>query len=84
VLVAASGILRRVNERISLQGRSLVCVYVLVAIVRKELDLQLSLSQLLQILSVNAFEQIPLPELVAQTQTRDDSLNVCNQLMLWN
>ena len=61
-----------------------VCVYVLVAIVRKELRLQLSLSQILQVLSVNAFEQIPLAQLVADTQPDDESLDSCNQLMLWN
>ena len=60
-----------------------VCVYVLVAIVRKQLGLEISLSQLLQILSVNVFEQIPLPELVAQTQTQDVPCNARNQLMLW-
>ena len=49
-----------------------VCVYVLVAIVRKELRLELSLSQLLQILSVNVFEQIPLAELVAKTQSQNE------------
>ncbi len=32
-----------------------LCVYVLVAIVRKELGLELSLSQILQVLSVNVF-----------------------------
>ena len=37
-----------------------VSVYVLVAIIHKELGLQISLSQVLQILSVNAFEQVPL------------------------
>src|SRR5271169_1549678 len=41
-----------------------ICVYVLVAIIRKELRLELSLSQILQILRVNAFEQVPLQELV--------------------
>jgi hypothetical protein len=60
-----------------------VCVYVLVAIVRKQLGLELSLSQLLQILSVNVFEQIPLAELVAKTQTRDELGDTRNQLMLW-
>jgi hypothetical protein len=35
-----------------------------VAIVRKELRLELSLSQILQVLSVNVFEQAPLAELV--------------------
>lgn len=60
-----------------------VCIYVLVAIVRKELSLKPSLSQILQILSVNAFEQVPLAELVANTQTQDALPNNCNQLMLW-
>ena len=59
-----------------------VCVYVLVAIVRKELRLELGLSQILQILSVNVFEQVPLAELVTRTQTEDNSLNMGNQLML--
>lgn len=44
-----------------------ICVYVLVAIIRKELSLNLSLSQNLQVLSVNAFEQVPLAELVADS-----------------
>ena len=60
-----------------------VCVYVLVAIVRKQLRLEISLSQLLQILSVNVFEQIPLAELVAKTRTQDDPDGTRNQLMLW-
>lgn len=61
-----------------------VCVYVLVAIVRKELHLELSLSQILQVLSVNAFEQVPLAELVANAQSPEISVDSCNQLMLWN
>jgi hypothetical protein len=61
-----------------------VCVYVLVAIVRKELHLELSLSQILQVLSVNAFEQVPLAELVANTQSPGITVDSCNQLMLWN
>ena len=61
-----------------------VCVYVLVAIMRKELHLELSLSQILQVLSVNAFEQVPLAELVANTQSPESMADSCNQLMLWN
>ncbi len=61
-----------------------ICVYVLVAIVRKELRLELSLSQILQILSVNAFEQVPLAELVAKTASQIDSGDNHNQLMLWH
>lgn len=48
-----------------------ICVCVLGAIIRKELPLDLSLSQILQILSVNPFEQIPLAELVNQTASQD-------------
>jgi IS4 transposase len=61
-----------------------ICIYVLVAIVRKELRLELSLSQILQILSVNVFEQIPLAQLVTQTQSQNDPINSPNQLMLWD
>jgi len=61
-----------------------VCVYVLVAIVRKELKLELTLSQILQILSVNAFEQMPLPQLVAISASQAEEGDSRNQLMLWN
>jgi hypothetical protein len=61
-----------------------ICVYVLVAIVRQELCLEMSLSQILQILSVNVFAQIPLAELVTQTQSQNDPSNSHNQLMLWD
>jgi transposase len=58
-----------------------VCVYVLVAIVRKELGLELSLSQILQVLSVNVFEQMPLAELVVKNATQDETLDSRNQLV---
>jgi len=43
-----------------------VCMYVLVAIVKKELKLEPSLSIILQVLSVNVFQQEPLPQLFTQ------------------
>jgi hypothetical protein len=61
-----------------------ICIYVLVAIVRKELGLELSLSQILQILSVNVFAQIPLAELVAKTASQNHPTDSRNQLMLWS
>jgi IS4 transposase len=61
-----------------------ICVYVLVAILRKEHAIELSLSQLLQVLSVNAFEQVPLLELVMKTASQDPDPNSPNQLMLCN
>ncbi len=58
-----------------------VCVYVLVAIVRKELELELSLSQILQVLSVNVFEQVPLAELVTKTASQNETSDSRNQLV---
>ena len=43
-----------------------VCVYVLVAIVRKQLHLQQSLHSILQVISVYPFEQVPLAELLTE------------------
>jgi len=60
-----------------------VCVYVLVAIIRKELELDVSLSQMLQILSVSVFEHVPLAELFVKLAPQAETLNSCNQLMLW-
>jgi len=61
-----------------------VCVWVLAAIVRKQFGLDLSLSQMLQVLSVNAFEQVPLVEQLAEFQSRKQPSPVSKQLMLWD
>jgi hypothetical protein len=44
---------------------SAICVYLMVAIVRKQLRVQKSLNEMLQIVSVHIFEQTPLAELLA-------------------
>ena len=59
-----------------------VCTYVLVAILRKELGLELTLSQIFQVLSVNVFEQMPLAELVAKTASQNQVPDSHNQLVL--
>lgn len=61
-----------------------ICVYLLVAILRKELHLEISLSRLPQILSVNVFETTPLPQLVANATSPDREPAVCNQWILWD
>ncbi len=53
----------------------------LVAIVRKELKLEMSLSQILQVLSVNVFEQVPLTELVTKTVSQNETSNSHNKLV---
>jgi hypothetical protein len=60
-----------------------LCVYVLVAIVKKELNLKQSLFEILQILSVNPFEQVPINELLMNIKTQSQNPSQHNQLMLW-
>lgn len=60
-----------------------VAVYVLVAIVRKRLDLDLSLHSMLQILSVTPFENVPLAQLLTEIEIADDSSHNANQLNLF-
>ena len=55
--------LGRSPNAVHCQVWSAICAYLLVAIARKELGLQKSLYQMLQITSVSALEQVPLPEL---------------------
>jgi hypothetical protein len=58
-----------------------IAVYVLVAIVKKELKLEMSLSSILQILSVNVFSKEPLAQLLAQTACQNEEGDLCNQLV---
>jgi Transposase DDE domain/Domain of unknown function (DUF4372) len=60
-----------------------VAVYVLVAIVRKRLDLDLSLHSMLQILSVTPFEKVALGQLLTDIEVADDSSHNANQLNLF-
>jgi hypothetical protein len=59
-----------------------VAVYVLVAIIRKRLDLQFSLHSMLQILSVTPFEKVPLFQLLNEMAPVETSLTNPNQLIL--
>jgi hypothetical protein len=60
-----------------------VAVYVLVAIIKKELNLKASLHTLLQILSVTLFEKLSLHQTLAELE--DDSMATTspNQLTLF-
>jgi hypothetical protein len=58
-----------------------ICVYVMVAILKKELALPLSLHTMLQILSVNVFEKVPLAELFAKVPLQMKETNCSNQLI---
>ena len=60
-----------------------VSAYVLVAIVKKRLQLSASLYEILQILSLTMFEKIPLDQLLAQTISEQIQPVSGNQLILF-
>ena len=61
-----------------------VSVYVLVAIVKKRLNVSASLYELLQILSLTVFERVPLIQLFTQHDPATDCIDAQNQLNLFN
>jgi len=60
-----------------------ICIYVLVAIVKKRLHLEGSLYRILQILSVSVFEKTSLLQALSDVDFKDQNPNVSNQLILW-
>ena len=60
-----------------------VSVYVLIAIVKKRLNVSASLYELLQILSLTIFERVPLIQLLTRGAPANDSVNPQNQLNLF-
>jgi len=60
-----------------------VSVYVLVAIVRQRLEMEASLYQILQILSVTLFEKTPILQALQPPDSQDDLLASANQLNLF-
>ena len=61
-----------------------VCVYTVVAIIRKQLGLPESLHKILQILSVNVFEKVPVNMLLTNKLTQSRDAETFNQLTLFN
>jgi len=61
-----------------------VSVYVLVAIIRKRLELDASLYQILQILSVTLFEKTPILQVFQEDISQTDLSADSNQLILFD
>jgi len=61
-----------------------VCVYVLVAILKKRLGLNQSLYTILQILSVSLFEKTQIIQAFSSAEPIDEAAESCNQLELFN
>src|SRR6202007_2950223 len=61
-----------------------VCVYVLAAIVKKELEIDVSLYTFLQILSVHSFEKIPILQAFSDSNSGPVAPASSNQLNLFD
>ena len=61
-----------------------ISVYVLVAIVKKELQLEGSLYRMLQICSVTLFEKTPISQALSLADDQSDLDHLCKQLILFN
>ncbi len=61
-----------------------ISVYVLVAIVKKELKIELSLGEILQILSIVLFEKVSITQVLTKTMTQNENIQFHNQLLLFD
>lgn len=61
-----------------------VCTYVLVAILKKELEISISMNEMLQILSVSAFDKTPVNQLFTKPINKNDDPDSHNQLILFD
>ncbi len=61
-----------------------ISIYVLVAIIKKRLNLKGSLYQILQILSVTLFEKVPIEQALSNCEPEENMIEIANQLNLFN
>jgi hypothetical protein len=61
-----------------------ISIYVLLAIIRKRLRIELSLYSMTQILSVTLFEKMPILQAFSHLNSSAELANSCNQLALFN
>ena len=61
-----------------------ISTYVLVAIIKKRMNLKMELYTILQILSVSTFEKIELSRLLNDEYYKEQTNDSCNQLQLFN
>jgi len=61
-----------------------ISVYVLVAIVKKELKIELSLAEILQILSIVLFEKVSITQVLTKNVLQNENSQFHKQLLLFN
>ena len=61
-----------------------VSVYVMIAIIKKTMKIEMSLYKILQILSMSVFEKVPIYQLLTESKRKTKPCNNPNQLILWD
>ncbi len=61
-----------------------ISVYVMIAIIKKTLKIEMSLYKILQILSVSVFEKVSILQLLTESNYRTERLHDSNQLILFD
>ena len=61
-----------------------ICTYMLVAIIKKELNIERSLNEILQILSITLFEKVPLYQVLTENLMPNQNAEFHNQLLLFD
>ena len=61
-----------------------ISVYVLIAIIKKELKIKLSLGEILQILSIVLFEKVPITQVLTKALLQNEIGQFHNQLLLFD
>ena len=61
-----------------------ICIYVLVAIAKKELKIERSLGEILQVLSITLFEKVPISQVLTSDNLKTEIEASSNQLRLFN
>ena len=61
-----------------------ISIYVLVAIVKKQLHIDRGLAEILQIFTVSLFEKVEILQLLTRLHSQNESDHLCNQLSLFD
>jgi len=61
-----------------------VSIYVLIAIIKKELQAKATLAEILQIISITLSEKVPLKQALTEVPMQNQNMQYCNQLPLFN
>jgi len=74
----------RCEDSVKTQIWIAVSVYVPVATVKKELKVELSLGEILQILSIVLFEKVPVTQVLTKNLLQNEDFQFHNQLLLFD